>query len=115
MVRAICCMRTTSAMYSSCRPGMRRERKTVTIMAGSWRMALPRMGPFGAFHPIQVCDGIHAGRRWLLRLHSVCSGEIMDPALLRTRPELNLGHEAVALADRSGADHVELRPGVRRG
>ena len=28
-------MRSTSAMYSSCRPGMRRERKTVTIMAGS--------------------------------------------------------------------------------
>ena len=41
--RAICCMRSTSATYSSCRPGRRRERKTVTIMGapGADRIVRP--------------------------------------------------------------------------
>src|SRR5215203_227017 len=60
-----------------------------------------------------MCGG--NGSPLLLLLHGARGGEIMHPALLRARPELNLRHELVALSDRSGADHVDLRAGLRRG
>src|SRR5262245_44002262 len=112
MVLAIWFMRSTSATYSSCTPGRRRERNTVPIMRCSLSSAIVPE-PAGR-DPMHVGDGSHRCRRWDglgLLFERGDRGEIVDPALPRPRPDLPMRRERVALTDGAGADAVGLRPG----
>src|SRR6185295_4065696 len=90
MPRAISCMRSTSATYSSCRPGMRRERNTVTIMGRSLSLGL------------------------LLVLRQ--RAEPGNPRPRRAVPILPLGRQLIALAQNADPHHVGgLSALARRG
>src|SRR6185436_8886786 len=114
MVLAIWFMRSTSATYSSCKPGRRRERNTVTIMRGSLSSAIVPEPDWR--DPMHVCDGSHPRRRWLrLLVERGDRGKIADPALPRPRPDLPPRRELVSLTDGAGPDAVGLGAGTRRG
>src|SRR5271167_3533079 len=89
MVRAISVMRSTRATYSSRTPGRKRERNTVTIMAGT---LLP-------FSSAQV------SRADLLIVFGNAA-EFSNPRPRRAKPDLPPRHQLIALFQNPDAHHV---------
>src|SRR5271169_3594058 len=89
MVRAISVIRSTRATYSSRTPGLRRERNTVTIIAG---MLLP-------FSSAQVS-------RADLLIVLVNAAEFSNPRPRRAEPDLPPRHQLIALFQNPDAHHV---------